>query len=150
MRKITLLTILLIFSAIYSNAQESDYVTSIDRSVQPKQGETPTIDLKQPKTFKLKNGLTVLVVEDNKLPTFSVRISIDNPPSFEGDKAGLNNLSSSLFGEGSKNINKDVFNEEVDYLGATISLGMGFAYANGLSKHKERIFELLSRCIRSS
>ena len=144
MRKITLLTILLIFSAIYSNAQESDYVTSIDRSVQPKQGETPTIDLKQPKTFKLKNGLTVLVVEDNKLPTFSVRISIDNPPSFEGDKAGLNNLSSSLFGEGSKNINKDVFNEEVDYLGATISLGMGFAYANGLSKHKERIFELLS------
>ncbi len=98
MRKITLLTILLIFSAIYSNAQESDYVTSIDRSVQPKQGETPTIDLKQPKTFKLKNGLTVLVVEDNKLPTFSVRISIDNPPSFEGDKAGLNNLSSSLFG----------------------------------------------------
>ena len=50
MRKITLLTILLIFSAIYSNAQESDYVTSIDRSVQPKQGETPTIDLKQPKT----------------------------------------------------------------------------------------------------
>ena len=85
-----------------------------------------------------------MVVEDNKLPTFSVRISIDNPPSFEGDKAGLNNLSSSLFGEGSKNINKDVFNEEVDYLGATISLGMGFAYANGLSKHKERIFELLS------
>ena len=144
MRKITLLTILLIFSTIYSNAQESDYVTSIDRSVQPKQGETPTIDLKQPKTFKLKNGLTVLVVEDNKLPTFSVRISIDNPPSFEGDKAGLNNLSSSLFGEGSKNIKKDVFNEEVDYLGATISLGMGFAYANGLSKHKERIFELLS------
>ena len=144
MRKIILLTILLIFSATYSNAQESDYVKSIDRSVQPKQGKTPTIYLKQPKTFKLKNGLTVLVVEDNKLPTFSVRISIDNPPSFEGDKAGLNNLSSSLFGEGSKNINKDVFNEEVDYLGATISLGMGFAYANGLSKHKERIFELLS------
>ena len=116
----------------------------IDRSVQPKQGETPKINLKKPQTFKLSNGLNVIVVENKKLPTFSLRISIDNPPSTEGDKSGLNALSNALFGEGSKNISKDIFNEEVDYLGASISMGMGFAFANGLSKHKERIFELLA------
>ena len=116
----------------------------IDRSVQPEQGETPKINLKKPQTFKLSNGLNVIVVENKKLPTFSLRISIDNPPSTEGNKSGLNALSNALFGEGSKNISKDVFNEEVDYLGASISMGMGFAFANGLSKHKERIFELLA------
>ena len=78
-------------------SQESDYVKPIDRSIQPKQGDTPTIDLKEPTIFTLKNGLTVIVVENKKLPTFSVRLSIDNPPSIEGDKSGLNSLSSSLF-----------------------------------------------------
>ena len=144
MKKVKLLLVLTLLFTIYIISQESDYVKPIDRSIQPKQGETPTIDLKKPTIFTLKNGLTVIVVENKKLPTFSVRISIDNPPILEGDKSGLNSLSSSLFGEGSKNVTKEVFNEEVDYLGATISLGMGFAYANGLSKHQEKIFELLS------
>ena len=144
MKKVKLLLVLTLLFTININSQESDYVKPIDRSIQPKQGETPTIDLKKPTIFTLKNGLTVIVVENKKLPTFSVRISIDNPPILEGDKSGLNSLSGSLFGEGSKNVTKEVFNEEVDYLGATISLGMGFAYANGLSKHQEKIFELLS------
>jgi zinc protease len=144
MKKVKLLLVLTLLFTININSQESDYVKPIDRSIQPEQGETPTIDLKKPTIFTLKNGLTVIVVENKKLPTFSVRISIDNPPLIEGDKSGLNSLSGSLFGEGSKNVTKEVFNEEVDYLGATISLGMGFAYANGLSKHQEKIFELLS------
>jgi predicted Zn-dependent peptidase len=144
MKKLTLFIVLTFFFTIDLSSQESDYVKPIDRSIQPKQGDTPTIDLKEPTIFTLKNGLTVIVVENKKLPTFSVRLSIDNPPSIEGDKSGLNSLSSSLFGEGSKNISKEIFNEEVDYLGATVSMGMGFAYANGLSKHKERIFELLA------
>jgi len=122
----------------------NEIYSQIDRSKQPESGPTPKIDLIKPKSFELKNGLTVLVVEDNKLPTFSLRITIDNPPVLEGEKSGLNSLSNALFGEGSKNIEKDTFNEEVDYLGASISMGMGFAFANGLTKHKERIFELLS------
>lgn len=144
MKKVKLLFVLTLLFTIGVKSQENNYVKPIDRSIQPEQGDTPTIDLKEPTIFTLKNGLTVIVVENKKLPTFSVRITIDNPPSIEGDKSGLNSLSSSLFGEGSKNISKDIFNEEVDYLGATISLGMGFAYANGLSKHQDRIFELLS------
>ena len=144
MKKVKLLLALTLIFTINIYSQEREYIKPIDRSIQPQQGKTPTIDLKEPTIFTLKNGLTVIVVENKKLPTFSLRISIDNPPSNEGDRSGLSQLSSALFGEGSKNVSKDVFNEEVDYLGATISMGMGFAYANGLSKHKERIFELLS------
>ena len=111
MKKVKLLFVLTFLFTLGVKSQESDYVKPIDRSIQPKQGDTPTIDLKEPTIFTLKNGLTVIVVENKKLPTFSVRISIDNPPSIEGDKSGLNSLSGSLFGEGSKNISKEIFNE---------------------------------------
>ena len=144
MKKIKLcLTIILLLSFVKLTYAQ------VDRTRQPKSGPIPTIDLLKPKTFKLKNGLTVLVVEDKKLPTFSVRITIDNPPTLEGKKSGLNALSNALFGEGSSNIKKEIFNEEVDYLGASISMGMSFAFANGLSKHQDRIFELLSEAALS-
>ena len=70
----------------------------IDRSVQPKQGETPKINLKKPQTFKLSNGLNVIVVENKKLPTFSLRISIDNPPTiiYPNCKKKLHHLSNDL------------------------------------------------------
>ena len=76
MKKVKLLLVLTLLFTININSQESDYVKPIDRSIQPKQGETPTIDLKKPTIFTLKDGLTVIVVENKKLPTFSVRISI--------------------------------------------------------------------------
>ena len=77
MKKVKLLFVLTLIFTINIYGQEGDYVKPIDRSVQPKQGKTPTIDLKKPAIFTLKNGLTVIVVENKKLPTFSLRISID-------------------------------------------------------------------------
>jgi len=44
------------FFTIDLSSQESDYVKPIDRSIQPKQGKTPTIDLKKPTIFTLKMG----------------------------------------------------------------------------------------------
>ncbi|MDO9262310.1 MAG: insulinase family protein, partial [Flavobacteriaceae bacterium] len=60
----------------------------VDRSQQPKSGPAPKISLGKPKTFELKNGLKVLVVENHKLPRVSVSLAIDNPPVFEAEKAG--------------------------------------------------------------
>ena len=48
MKKVKLLFILTLIFTINIYGQESDYVKPIDRSVQPKQGKTPTIDLKEP------------------------------------------------------------------------------------------------------
>ena len=130
MKKNKLLFVLTLIFTFNIYGQESDYVKPIDRSVQPKQGKTPTIDLKKPSIFTLKNGLTVIVVENKKLPTFSLRISIDNPPTSEGDKSGLSQLSNALFGEGSKNIPKDEFNEELAKAGRVadfLELGELFA-----------------------
>lgn len=116
----------------------------IDRSVQPKPGPAPKINLGKPQTFELKSGLKVLVVENHKLPRVSASLSIDNDPIFEGEKAGVSSLTGSLLGTGTKNISKDAFNEEVDYLGANISFGSQSASLNSLSKYFPRILELMA------
>ena len=116
----------------------------IDRSKMPVSGPTPTINIGKPYTFQLKNGLTVLVVENNKLPRISISLSMDNAPHTEGDKAGISSLVASLLGNGSKNISKDAFNEEIDYLGATINFGSESGFASSLSKYTDRIVELFA------
>lgn len=136
MKKIFLLSILSLFFTI-SYAQ-------IDRTQQPKPGPAPEINLQEPQTFSLKNGLKVMVVENHKLPRVSIQLTIDNPPVLEGEKAGVQNLAASLMGNGSQTISKDDFNEEVDFLGARLNFGATSAFASSLSKYFPRILELMS------
>ena len=116
----------------------------VDRSVMPKPGPAPEINLDDPQTFELKNGLKVLVVANHKLPRVSIQLRIDNPPLAEGDKSGVSSLTGSLLGMGSKSISKDDFNEEVDFLGARMFFGSQSAFASSLSKYFPRIIELMA------
>lgn len=116
----------------------------IDRTAMPEAGPAPTINLEEPTRFELKNGLTVMVVENHKLPRVSIQLSIDNPPSLEGEKAGVSSLAAGLLGNGSTNISKDAFNEEVDFLGASLNFGASSAFASSLSKYFPRILELMA------
>ncbi|HMB64701.1 MAG TPA: pitrilysin family protein [Eudoraea sp.] len=116
----------------------------IDRSKMPEPGPSPEINLKEPRSFELKNGLKVMVVENSKLPRVSMQLLIDNPPLAEGKIAGVSSLTASLLGNGSKSIPKDDYNEEVDFLGARISFGAQSAFANSLSKYFPRILELMA------
>ncbi|MCF6128500.1 insulinase family protein [Flavobacterium sp. AS60] len=111
---------------------------------QPKPGPSPTINIKKPETFSLPNGLKVLVVENHKLPRVSFNLTIDNAPYAEGNKKGVDDLTSSLIGNGSIKTTKDAFNEEVDFLGADINFFSSGASANGLSKYSKRILELMA------
>ena len=116
----------------------------IDRSKQPKPGPAPEINISEPQTFELKNGLKVIIVENHKLPRVSYNLTIDNPPVAEGDKVGAASLSGSMLGKGSQSIAKDDFYEEVDYMGASINFGSDGAFASGLSKYADRILELMA------
>ncbi|MDP5231306.1 MAG: insulinase family protein [Cellulophaga sp.] len=136
MKKIYI-TLVFALIAFIGNAQ-------IDRSTMPKAGPAPEINLKEPQSFELKNGLKVLVVENHKLPRVSIQLRIDNPPIAEGDKAGVTSFVSSLLGNGSTSITKDAFNEEVDFLGARISFGSQSAFGSSLSKYFPRLLELMA------
>jgi predicted Zn-dependent peptidase len=111
---------------------------------QPKAGKAPVVNLKKPQTFFLPNGLKVMVVENHKLPRVTYNLTLDNPPFTEGDKKGVDELGSNLLGSGNTKINKDDFNEEVDFLGANMAFSSHGTYASSLSKYSERILELMS------
>jgi predicted Zn-dependent peptidase len=116
----------------------------IDRSIKPKPGPAPKITLKVPQEFDLNNGMKVLVVENHKLPRVSYSLTIDNTPITEGDKAGTSSLLGAMLGNGTTTISKDAFNEEIDFLGASLSFGSQSAFASSLSKYSERMLELMA------
>lgn len=111
---------------------------------QPKPGPSPMVQIKKPQSFVLKNGLKVMVVENHKLPRVSFTLTLDNPPFAEGNKKGVDDLTSSLVGNGSQKTPKDVFNEEIDFLGANINFSSQGASASALSKYSGRVLELLA------
>lgn len=112
---------------------------------QPKPGPAPTINVGKPQKFTLPNGLKVLVVENNKLPRVSFNLHIDNSPFAEGNKKGVDDLTSAMIGKGTKTISKDAFNEEIDFIGANINFSSDGAFASGLSKYAGRILELMAQ-----
>jgi len=116
----------------------------IDRS-QPKPGPAPKVNIGKPQQFTLSNGLTVLVVENHKLPRVSVSLTIDNAPFAEGSKAGLSDLTSSLMGNGTSKISKEKYNEEIEFYGASVNLHSNGGYASSLKKYFPRVLELMAQ-----
>jgi predicted Zn-dependent peptidase len=49
-----------------------------------------------------------------------------------------------MLGNGTTNISKDEFNEEVDFLGARLSFGFSGGFASSLTKYSDRILQLLA------
>ncbi|MEO8240401.1 MAG: pitrilysin family protein [Flavobacterium sp.] len=111
---------------------------------QPKPGNPPVVNIKKPQTFVLENGMKVLVVENHKLPRVSFNLTLDNAPFTEGNKKGVDELTSSLIGNGTKKTSKEAFNEEIDFYGANISFSSQGASASSLSKYSGRVLELLA------
>lgn len=116
----------------------------LDRSVRPKPGPAPVIKLGHYDTFKLDNGLTVIVVENHKLPVVSFSLRLKYDPIFEGNSAGYVNLAGQLLGTATKNRTKDQINEQVDFIGATLLPSATGIYASSLTKHTDKLLDIMS------
>ena len=119
----------------------------IDLNAMPKPGPTPAINIAKPKTFQLSNGLTVMVVENNKLPRVSANLSMDRPPYNEGTVTGVSQIMAEQFENGTTNMSKDAFNKKVDYLGANLGFSSGGAFASSLSKYFPQVLSLMADAI---
>ena len=123
----------------------SNFIFSqVDRSQIPPSGPDPEIKLGQPYEYELSNGLKLIIVENNKLPRASVNLFIDSQSYSSNGKTGIGSITSSLLGKGTKNISKDDFIEEIDFMGSTLALYTTGAYGSSLSKYFPRLLELLA------
>ncbi len=119
----------------------------IDLNAMPKPGPTPAINIAKPKTFQLSNGLTVMVVENNKLPRVNANLTMDRAPYSEGAVTGVSEIMAEQFENGTTNMSKDEFNKKVDYLGANLNFSSNGAAANSLSKYFPQVLNLMADAI---
>jgi predicted Zn-dependent peptidase len=110
----------------------------------PAPGPAPRIAFGKANQFRLKNGLRVIVVENHKLPRINAQIFVDVPPFLEGESAGYASISGQLLNKGTKNRTKAQLDEEVDFIGASLSTSSSGVIGAALSKHKEKLFELMA------
>ena len=119
-------------------------LAQIDRRVQPQASPEPEINFGTPQEYQFSNGLTLMVVENHKLPQVSVSLRIDSPLYTEGERAGINGLLTRMMGKGSTNVSKDAFEEEIDFMGAHFHFNSDGAHASSLTRYFPRVFELLA------
>lgn len=117
---------------------------SIDRSKAPEPGPAPEINIGKAETFSLENGLKVYVVENRKLPTLSVSLSLFRDPLLEGDKTGMLSMFGPVMQAGTKNMSKEELDEAIDFIGANMNVSSTGMYGYSLTRHQDRLLELMT------
>ncbi len=117
------------------------------RKTAPEPGPAPEINLGDYETFQLDNGLTVIVVEDHKLPRVSFQVFVDVPLHREGELAGLGSLAGELISAGTERRSKAEIDEAVDFIGASLSSSSNGVFGSSLSKHRETLLEIMSEVL---
>lgn len=128
---------------------QSASAQKLDRSQRPKPGPAPTITFADPVIYKLQNGITVLVVENHKLPKVSASYSIDAGPITEGAKAGVIGLLSGMLNEGTVTKTKAQFDEAVDQMGAQVGVSTSGGQASALTRYFNDAFLLMTDALRN-
>ena len=116
----------------------------IDRSRAPQPDPAPEIRIGDYKTFTLKNGLKIFLVENHKIPRVAYSLVLEMDPFTEGDSMGYSSFAGELLGTATSSKTKEEIDEAVDYIGATISTGSGSLYGASLKKHNEVLLGLMS------
>ena len=143
----TLVSTALLFSQESANTPPS----KVERKNKaPLSREILRVKLPKPIEARLKNGLTVLVLEDHRAPSISMQLHIQGAGAlFEpSNMSGLANVTAAMIREGTKSRTSRQIAEELDRLGATFGAGSSFGSpevvlsASGLSDNFETWFEL--------
>ncbi len=97
--------------------------SSFDRSVQPKDGPAPLLNLPQVWESEMANGLKVYGIEHNELPLVQFQLVLKGGHYLDiPEKSGVANLLAELMMEGTKNKSPQELEEEIEKLGASIRM----------------------------
>lgn len=128
-----------IITTILLTASVSLLHAQIDRTTAPKPGVAPQINIGTPASFTLDNGLKVFVVENHKLPKVSFQLTIDKDPVLENGTVGLADMMGDMLSAGTTTKTKAQIDEEIDFVGASVSTFSSGFYASSLTKHSDKV-----------
>ncbi len=121
--------------------------SQVDRSKQPQAEPAPTIKIADYQSFELKNGLKVFVIENHKLPIVTFNVLIDRDPILEKENAGYIEAAGLLLKTGTTTKTKSQIDEEIDFIGASLSTSSTSIYGSSLKKHFEKLLDITSDII---
>jgi zinc protease len=127
----------ILFSSLFSVAQ-------VDRSERPTAGTAPQININDSEVFTTSNGITVILSENHKLPKVSIRLVTGSDPMQEGPKAGLSTVAGQLIMSGTAKRSKDQLDNEIDYIGASLSADATSLSLSCLTKHLPKGLDLMT------
>src|SRR6185503_13706027 len=119
------------------------------RSQAPPPLPSHPITIPTPRETVLSNGLTVVIVEDKRLPLVSYRLAFRVGGAFDPPLLpGLTDLLAGLLPEGTESKTSREIAEEVARMGASLSAGANSDYtivaASALAQFNHRILELMA------
>lgn len=138
MKRLSLLLYIVVLAAAPALAQK------VDRTKAPQPKPAPVINIGKYQSFTLKNGLKCFLVENHQLPRVSYQITLDNDPVMEGEAAGYISMAGDLMKKGTSTRTKDQINEEIDFIGASLSASSNGIYGSSLNKHQSTMLEIMS------
>ena len=140
----TLLAALLVSTAIAQPSKKTTpKATPLDRSIVPQPGPAPKIQIGKATSFKLDNGMKVIVVENHKLPNVTYSLSLNLTPIAEGNKAGYISIAGDLLSAGTTTKTKGQIDEAIDFIGGSLSTSSSSVSGSCLSKHSETLLSLM-------
>jgi len=126
--------------------------TVIDRSMEPEMGPDPEITIPEIWKDELSNGMEVYGIIHNELPLVQYNIVLDGGHMLDNiEKVGVANLVGQLMNEGTKNKTPQELEEEIELLGANISIRTGnqsiYLNVNTLARNFDKTLALVEEML---
>ncbi len=147
---------LLFLPLLLLTGQETDKAVPLSKTERknraPVSKEILRVKLPKPVEATLANGLSVLILEDHRLPSISARLLIRGAGGLDdpADRPGLATATAAMLREGTTTRSSKQIAEEIDGLGANLTAGTGFGIpeatimASGLTDNFDQWFALMT------
>jgi zinc protease len=147
------LALALVFVAGFGCAQGQSGKPAWEQPPPPlKQG--PVVSAEALTRTRLDNGLVVMLLEDHRLPTVSLSLTVrSGAGSVDPDRAGLAELTAELMNRGAGDRDALALAEAVDALGASLRVSAGWdsmsVTVSGLSRDLDFLLDVLDDVVRA-
>ncbi len=132
----------------FSSALSTNTAPSFDRSVMPKAGEAPVVEVPDYWESELANGIEILGVTSTETPTVTLTLGMDGGMLLDPEgKAGTAYLTALLMNETTKHYSNEELASELAKLGSAIRFSTAGRYSqvyvSTLTKHLDETLALL-------